>query len=151
LLKNGIRFGKGLQLVNILRDLPSDLRSGRCYVPLDRLSGCGLMPADLLKSSNEPRFRKLYEDYLGLAAGHLEAGWEYTNALPFWQVRSRLACAWPLLIGAATLKKLKACSILEAGERIKISRREIRSVLVRSVIWYPWPQRWIRLFPSAQV
>jgi hypothetical protein len=28
LLANGIRFGKGLQLVNILRDLPADLRKG---------------------------------------------------------------------------------------------------------------------------
>ncbi len=29
----GARFGKGLQLVNILRDIPRDLRNGRCYVP----------------------------------------------------------------------------------------------------------------------
>jgi len=33
LLSNGVRFGKGLQLVNILRDLPVDLRHGRCYLP----------------------------------------------------------------------------------------------------------------------
>ena len=26
LLRDGIRFGKGLQLVNILRDIPADLR-----------------------------------------------------------------------------------------------------------------------------
>jgi len=31
---DGIRFGKGLQLVNILRDLPADLKAGRCYLPL---------------------------------------------------------------------------------------------------------------------
>ena len=29
LLVDGIRFGKGLQLVNILRDLPADLKNGR--------------------------------------------------------------------------------------------------------------------------
>src|SRR4029453_269706 len=29
LLRNAVRFGKGLQLVNILRDFPSDLRQGR--------------------------------------------------------------------------------------------------------------------------
>ena len=32
LLADGVRFGKGLQLVNILRDLPADLKKGRCYL-----------------------------------------------------------------------------------------------------------------------
>ena len=44
----GVRFGKGLQLVNILRDLPADLRNGRCYLPADKLAEAGLAPADLL-------------------------------------------------------------------------------------------------------
>src|SRR5471032_23470 len=44
LLTNGIRFGKGLQLVNILRDLPVDLSKGRCYLPSDRLEEAGLFP-----------------------------------------------------------------------------------------------------------
>ncbi|PYK59246.1 MAG: farnesyl-diphosphate farnesyltransferase, partial [Verrucomicrobia bacterium] len=44
LLANGVRFGKGLQLVNILRDLPRDLRQGRCYLPADRLWAIGLAP-----------------------------------------------------------------------------------------------------------
>jgi farnesyl-diphosphate farnesyltransferase len=37
-IADGIRFGKGLQLVNILRDLPADLKKGRCYLPLEN---CG--------------------------------------------------------------------------------------------------------------
>ncbi|NBW87575.1 MAG: hypothetical protein EBR23_12335, partial [Planctomycetia bacterium] len=41
LLHDGVRFGQGLQLVNILRDLPRDLRQGRCYLPLDRLRAIG--------------------------------------------------------------------------------------------------------------
>ena len=36
-IADGIRFGKGLQLVNILRDLPADLKNGRCYLPAERL------------------------------------------------------------------------------------------------------------------
>src|SRR5204862_8216496 len=30
----GVRFGKGLQFVNVLRDIPKDLRIGRCYLPV---------------------------------------------------------------------------------------------------------------------
>src|SRR2546428_12729145 len=44
----GIRFGKGLQLTNVLRDLASDLRRGRCYIPIAVLEPAGLGPAGLL-------------------------------------------------------------------------------------------------------
>src|SRR5882724_9938255 len=37
-LSDGVRFGKGLQLVNILRDLPADLKNGRCYLPEESLT-----------------------------------------------------------------------------------------------------------------
>src|SRR5436309_836846 len=82
LLANGVLFGKGLQLVNILRDLPADLQQGRCYLPMERLAGLGLRPGDLLLPDNEPRLRPAYNDYLERAEAHLRAGWAYTNSLP---------------------------------------------------------------------
>jgi farnesyl-diphosphate farnesyltransferase len=51
LLFNGIRFGKGLQLINILRDLPADLKLGRCYLPMDSLKTVSLNPSDLSRSA----------------------------------------------------------------------------------------------------
>src|SRR5438093_1595764 len=33
----GVRFGKGLQMTNILRDLGKDLSVGRCYLPREQL------------------------------------------------------------------------------------------------------------------
>ena len=142
LLANGVRFGKGLQLVNILRDLPADLRLGRCYLPERELRGVGLAPADLLNPASEARLRPLYLRYLDMAEEHLEAGWAYTNHLPRGNLRVRLACAWPILIGMQTLTKLRTGQVLEGSRRIKISRKEVRQVLVRSVFWYPWPGRW---------
>ncbi|NDD39407.1 MAG: hypothetical protein EB082_13550 [Verrucomicrobia bacterium] len=110
LLHDGVRFGQGLQLVNILRDLPRDLRQGRCYLPQDRLRAVGLEAADLLDKANEPEFRALYHSYLDKAAAHLAAGWEYTNTLPSRFVRVRLACAWPVLIGIQTVEKLRTAT-----------------------------------------
>src|SRR6266478_1557662 len=52
MLAQAIRFGKGLQLVNVLRDLPSDLRLGRCYLPRTNLTTVGLGPGDLLDEAN---------------------------------------------------------------------------------------------------
>ena len=145
LLTNSVRFGKGLQLVNILRDLPRDLRQGRCYLPAERLAASRLRPEDLLEPTNEPRLRPLYDAYLDLATGHLQAGGAYTNALPRRCVRVRLACAWPILIGRETLKLLRASNVLDPQQRIKVSRQQVRQLRLRSVLLYPWASAWEKL------
>lgn len=146
LVDNGIRFGKGLQLVNILRDIPADLRTGRCYIPSESLTAQRLLPSDLLNPGSEEKFRPLYRRYLELASAHLAAGWAYTVALPFGCIRLRLACSWPLLIGAETIGKLKTANVLDGAHRVKVSRSEVRSILFRSLFWYPCRQKWSRLF-----
>lgn len=147
LLANGIRFGKGLQLVNILRDLPRDLAQGRCYVPLETLSSIGLAPVDLTNRGMESAFRALYDSYLDRAHEHLAAGWEYTNSLPRRFVRLRLACAWPLLIGARTIESLRREPVLDPEVRVKVSRAWIYGTMLRTILRYPLPVAWNRLFP----
>ena len=151
LTANGVRFGKGLQLVNILRDLPRDLRHGRCYLPGDRLWAIGLAPSDLLDPTNGAKLRPLYDFYLAQAEDHLAAGWQYTNALPRSQARVRLACAWPLLIGIKTLERLRAVNVLAPELHVKISRAELRRIVARTVLLYPWPSAWQRLFRPGRV
>ena len=150
-LADGIRFGKGLQLVNILRDLPADLRNGRCYLPADGLAKLGLSPNDLLNPASELKLRPLYSEWLDRAEAHLAAGWAYTNSLPWRCIRVRLACAWPILIGVETLARLRAANVLAADQRVKITRADVRRLMWRSVLFYPLPGRWQRLarLPSA--
>lgn len=142
LLANGVRFGKGLQLVNILRDLPADLRQGRCYLPAEGLAACGLKPEQLFHPASEPRLRPLYDSWLDRAEAHLLAGWGYTNALPRGCVLVRLACAWPILIGLETIKLLRTGKILDPEKRIKVSRSKVRKLRLRSVVLYPWAGAW---------
>lgn len=151
LLADGVRFGKGLQLVNILRDLTSDLRQGRCYLPQPALAGVGLRPQDLLDATAETKLRPLYNRYLELAGAHLAAGWAYTNSLPWGCVRVRLACAWPVLIGVQTLGRLHVANPLDPARRIKITRAEVRGVLWRSVALYPFPGLWRALLPLPKM
>jgi farnesyl-diphosphate farnesyltransferase len=138
----GVRFGKGLQLVNILRDIPADLKKGRCYIPAEKLAAAGLSPADLLRPENEPNFRPLYNKYLDLAESHLAAGWKYTNLIPRGQIRVRLACAWPILIGLKTIEQLRSGNVLDSLKRIKIDRREVKGIIFRSVVFYPFQRKW---------
>ena len=118
---DGVRFGKGLQLVNILRDLPRDYAIGRCYLPVrqpfDR--------AEVLPS---------YTKWLDIAVGHLEAGWQYTLAIPANQKRLRLACVWPLWIGLKTIARLRHADPLDATHRVKVSRAEVYGLLAHSLL-----------------
>jgi len=145
----GIRFGKGLQLINILRDLAADLHQGRCYLPEERLTRAGLRPDELLNPAVETRVRAVIEPCLTLAGEHLAAGWDYTNRLPRDQWRLRLACAWPILIGAQTLTRLRAAPLLDPRHRVKISRAEVRRIVVSSIIRLGNVRAWRRQFAAA--
>jgi farnesyl-diphosphate farnesyltransferase len=145
-LADGIRFGKGLQLVNILRDLPADLKNGRCYLPLAQLTPARLSPENLLRPENQKIFLPLFRAHLDLAEAHLAAGWRYTNTLPFGQFRVRLACAWPVLLGVKTIQKLRAASVAELQSRVKVTRGEVRGILARSLLACPAPFWWRKLY-----
>src|SRR5271154_4623054 len=146
-IADGARFGKGLQLVNILRDLPADLKNGRCYLPAQRLEQSKLFPEILLSPAAASKFLPLFHEYLDKAESHLAAGWRYTNTLPFGQFRVRLACAWPILIGVRTIEKLRAAGVMELQQRVKVSRREVRAIIFRSLVASPWPFAWRKLSP----
>jgi farnesyl-diphosphate farnesyltransferase len=150
LTRKAVKFGKGLQLVNILRDLPADLRKGRCYIPEEALAKAGLAPLDLMQDSNESRFRPTYDRYLQRSGNYLETGWAYTELLPRGCIRLRLACAWPLLIGRQTLALLGTGHILDPHQRIKITRSQVKRIIWRTIVYYPWPTAWRQLFFSPK-
>ncbi len=54
-----INLGKALQLTNILRDIKSDARRGRIYLPLEDLRTFGYSEEDLLRCTYDERFRAL--------------------------------------------------------------------------------------------
>ncbi len=146
LLADGVRFGCGLQLVNILRDLPKDLANGRCYLPQIELGSVGLRPDDLVHPEVWPRLKPVYERWWNRAMDHLNGGWAYTQQLPRRQVRLRLACAWPVLLGVATLARLADANPLDARQRVKVSRAEVRTILIGSLWRIPFPNAWNRQF-----
>ncbi len=130
----GVQFGKALQMTNVLRDVPSDLAQGRCYLPARELAALDLTPADLLTPDGATRARPLLARLLGIALAHYDAAWRYTLAIPRLEWRMRLACAWPLLIGQATLETLAAHPNPLAATPVKISRAAVRAILAGSTL-----------------
>jgi farnesyl-diphosphate farnesyltransferase len=134
----GASFGQGLQLVNVLRDIPGDLRIGRCYLPRVELERLGLAPQDLLSPATLPRVRPLLDALIDEALARLDEGRAYTLAVPRREARLRLACLWPLLIGLGTLARLRrAENLLDPAVTVKVPRAEVRRLLARSLalVW----------------
>lgn len=119
----GVRFGKGLQLTNILKDIARDLRIGRCYVPESLLKEAGLKPSDLLIEESLPKFKPVLNQLIMLAMEHLDEGWGYTMAIPVSEIRQRLACMWPILLAGETLKRVAvAPDLLNPAVNVKAPR-----------------------------
>ena len=125
LCKLGINFGKGLQLVNILRDMPADLRAGRCYLPANQLAAEGVDPKRLQESAEKAR--PVFDRWLEKAIAHLDDAFRYIEALK--NRRVRIACILPWAIGMKTLVLLTEKYPLATNERVKVTRAEIRKLL----------------------
>ncbi len=126
-MERGIRFGKALQMINILRDIPEDLRFGRCYIPESSLESIGLKPEDLLNDEHLDTFRPLYNRYLDLTNEHLEAATAYIRMIPETQFRLKASCMLPVLVGQRTVTLLREGNILNSDERIKVTRDEMKT------------------------
>lgn len=146
-LKNAVLFGKGIQLVNILRDLPADLKNGRCYLPNHSLEKLGLTPNDLTNPDQYKKLASYYKGYLSKTLHFLQSGIQYIHATPAgWSTwLMRLGCTWPILIGIRTLELLGNTNPLDASQRVKVSRKEVKHILF-STIWRGFiPNGWNNL------
>ena len=132
LLNLGIEFGKALQLINILRDIPSDLSIGRCYIPSERLAEFDMVVTDLLEEGSMEKFRPLYTEYLDLACRYLDSALTYTSMIPKKHRGLRISCMLPIIIGWRTIGLMRRGDVLDKGKPIKISRRTIGWILVKT-------------------
>ncbi len=131
----GISFGKGLQLTNIVKDVAKDLNRGRCYIPTSLLKTAGLSPNDILQPQSWKSFQPILNTLIQQAAEYLDQGWEYTKAIPRSEVRLRLACMWPILLGGETLKLVRnSPDVLNPNCQIKISRGCVYKVISLTTI-----------------
>jgi farnesyl-diphosphate farnesyltransferase len=126
----GVRFGKGLQLTNIVKDIAHDLQKGRCYIPETMLTEVGLKPQDLLDQKKLPHLRPVVKQLVRLAVEHLDQGWLYTMAIPRYETRLRLACMWPILSAGESLKLvMHSPDLLNPAVKVKIPRSKVYQIM----------------------
>jgi farnesyl-diphosphate farnesyltransferase len=131
LTRLGRRFGQGLQLVNILRDLPEDIRNGRCYLPMEELRAAGISDPEELRG-NPRQAAPVFEAWRQKAlACHADARRYIEEVRP---LRIRFACLIPWALGVRTLRLIGERSPLDNADRIKVGRSEVRRIM-RRALW----------------
>jgi farnesyl-diphosphate farnesyltransferase len=126
----GVRFGKGLQLTNIVKDIAHDLQKGRCYVPAPMLAEAGLTGRDLLDQRNRARFQPVLRELVRMAVAHLDQGWLYTLSIPRYETRLRLSCMWPILSAGESLKLImNSPDLLNPAVKVKIPRSKVYQIM----------------------
>lgn len=143
----GVRFGQGLQLTNVLKDVARDLQRGRCYLPEPLLRKAGLAPKDLLKKETLPALRPVVVEVVQIALAHLDQGWRYTMAIPRREVRLRLACMWPILFAGHTLQRVVVSpGLLDAAVNVKMPKSQVRLLMALTALTgacgYLWTAYW---------
>ena len=145
----GRRFGQGLQLTNILKDVGKDLQYGRCYLPEAELQRLGLQAHDLLDPTSLPRVRPLIASLIDHTLEHLDQGNCYVRRLPSRALRVRLSCMWPLLFAVQTLEQVcRSEELLIHEERVKISRQAVYCTILRSLWCLVVPSSFSRYYAS---
>lgn len=105
----GKRYGQGLQLVNILRDMEEDAARGRCYICSDPIP------------------------WLRRAERYLNDGLDYACRLRTF--RLRFTAMLPALLGLRTLRLIAQRA---GSERVKITRRAVYAALLEAAWLSAW-------------
>jgi len=119
MLALGTEYGSGLQLVNILRDLPADLRAGRCYLPVTD-------PTD------ETRLLTEFSKWREIALERVGRGIDYSRLLS--SKRLRVASALPAMIGLETLGLLENVNLRDLAQGIRIPRKRVYSLILAAFL-----------------
>jgi farnesyl-diphosphate farnesyltransferase len=125
-------FGRGLQLVNILRDMSGDLERRVCFVPRAELARHDLAPLDITEPSRANRVHRALEPLFELADRSLDEALEYVLSIPSSARDVRSFCLIPLWLAVATLKECHDnASLLDPRARVKLSRLRVTELIAQ--------------------
>ncbi len=136
LLVNCEAFGECLQTINILKDIAYDIEhENAAFVPEELFRARGSSHRTLLDGDLRSQNREALVALVSLAKDDLRASIAYINDIPRFAVQIRLFCLLPVLFAAATLREIGTSSaMLQSGGGVKISRDEVRSLILAGSI-----------------
>jgi len=120
-------FGKGLQMVNIIRDMTTDLKRGQSYIPEELLKKYKLDRISIFEKQNADKAQKLFNELIQDAVKHLDKAIDYIMLLPKEERGIRMFCMLPVFWAMRTLQKIQENTLALLGnEKIKVPRTMIK-------------------------
>ncbi len=120
LVRLGVSYGCGLQLVNILRDVERDRQLGRCYLPVE-------------DPNDAEELGRVCSHWIKQARERLADGVRYAGKLR--SRRTRTATLLPALLGMKTLGLLERAGPGERAAGVKIGRGEVYRCLWEALVF----------------
>lgn len=124
-------LGVALQLIGIIRDVGSDARAGRIFVPVDELERLGVAPADILARRTSPQFAALMEIQATRARDHCDRA---IASLPPGDRAAQAPC-----LAAAAIRRTLLDEIARDGFRVldrRVALTPVRKLLIATrVLW----------------
>jgi phytoene/squalene synthetase len=124
-----VAYGKGLQRINILRDIAADYKNHRIYLPISDLQKHNInLDSPFWKQEG---WRSFVDEYIRETRKLLMYGANFCDAMSYRPLRLRWASVLPLMIGWKTLDKLSRPHSWESP--LKITRDEVKNLAMSSI------------------
>ena len=132
LMKLAVSFGQGLQMTNILKDIWDDRERNMCWLPREVFAQYGANLDDLCEGNVSEVSSQALGHLIGVARSHLENALTYTLMIPRHEKGIRRFCLWALGMAVLTLRNINAKRDFSSGVEVKISRFNVKSVILLS-------------------
>ncbi|GGN93434.1 phytoene/squalene synthase family protein [Saccharibacillus kuerlensis] len=126
----GIALGKGMQIVNIIRDVGEDLGRGRRYIPAELMRRHGYSEEDLAGGIIDERFVAMIDELHGYASRWFEKGLSNLDSYP---KRSGLAVALAAAFYGAIFDQVRRNGYDVFGRRAIVPDEE-KGILLMQVL-----------------
>lgn len=130
-------FGQGLQMTNILKDVWEDRESGACWLPRSVFARHGVDLGAAIRDEKHADLAPGIVDLVGITHANLKSALAYNSQIPKGEVGIRRFCLLAIGMAVLTLQKIYRNPSYASGDDVKISRRQVWTVVLsaNSVIY----------------
>ena len=127
-------FGEGLQTVNILKDIATDINEENAvFIPEKKLKTYGSSHGDILNPAHLAHNKIVVSELIEMAKQDLDKALQYYFTLPRFAFTIKRFCILPLLFAIATLRELSNTDdMFKSGGQVKITRKEVKLLVIMS-------------------
>lgn len=138
-------------MVNILKDFWEDRDRGACWLPRDVFADVGVDLSSLVRGKGLAggNFAIAMLRLIYVAVGHLAGAYRYTMLIPARETGVRRFLLWALGMAVQTLKRLAEDPASVNVDKVRISRNEVRAIVMATSALVRWDRALGWMFERA--